>query len=96
MPEIGTAPVLSVVVGLFHSCLYVLLRGTGGGRLAAVLVVAILGAWAGNAVGSRLGDPLRVGDYGLIYSSLVAWAGIGIVALVSLLAPAASPARDEA
>lgn len=92
MPEIGTAAVLSVVVGSFHSALYVVLRGTAGGRLLPMLLVAILGAYAGNALGARLGDPLRVGDYGLVFSSLVAWAGIVVVAIVSVLAPA----RNEA
>jgi hypothetical protein len=92
LPEIGTAVVLSLIVGTFHTALFVLLRGSAGGRLLPMLVVATLGAYAGNAAASRLGDPLRVGDFGLVYSSLMAWAGIVVVAVVSLLAPS----RDEA
>jgi hypothetical protein len=87
MPEIGTAPVLSVVVGVFHTALYVLIRGSAGGRLPLVLVAAILGAFAGQALGSRIGDPIRMGDFGLVSASIVAWAGILIIAVASTLGP---------
>lgn len=87
MLEIGPAPVLSLLVGIFHTALYVLLRGTWRVRLPLVLIAAVLGAYAGQAVGARAGDPLRVGDFGLLSSSLVAWAGILIVAVTSVLAP---------
>ena len=40
--------VLSVLVGIFNAALYVLIRGTAGGRLPAIVVAAILGAWAGD------------------------------------------------
>ena len=92
MPEIGPAPVLSVLVGFFHTAAYVLIRGSAGGRLPLILVAAVLGAYAGQALGARLGDPLRIGDFGLVWSSVVAWAGIVTVAVVSVLAPA----RDRA
>lgn len=85
MPEIGTAPVLAVLVGLFHTALYVLLRGSVGGRLPFVALAAILGAYAGQAVGVRLGDPLRIGDFGLLASSIVAWIGILVVAAAGVL-----------
>ncbi len=78
---------LALIVGVLHTSLYVLLRGSAGGRLPLVLGAAILGAYAGQALGSRLGDPLRIGDFGLVYSSLLAWAGILIVAIVSVLGP---------
>ncbi len=77
---------LALIVGVFHTSLYVLIRGSGG-RLPLVLVAAILGAYAGQALGSRLGDPLRIGDFGLVYSSLLAWAGILVIAIVSVLGP---------
>jgi uncharacterized membrane protein YfcA len=87
LPEIGTAPVLSVVVGVFHTALYVLIRGSAGGRLPLVLVAAILGAYAGQALGMRLGDPLRMGDFGLLSASIVAWVGILMIAVASTLGP---------
>ncbi len=89
--EIGTAPVLSLIVGVFHTALYVLIRGTIRVRLPLVLIAAVLGAYAGQALGSRIGDPLRVGDFGLVFASLVAWAGILVVALTSLLGPPRRP-----
>ncbi|MEP7379922.1 MAG: hypothetical protein ABI725_10225 [Chloroflexota bacterium] len=86
MPEIAPAPVLSVLVGLFHTGLYLLIRGTGGLRLAFVGLAAILGAYAGQALGARLGDPLQIGDFGLIYASVLAWAGILIIVAASVMA----------
>jgi hypothetical protein len=87
MPEIGTAPVLAVVVGLFHTSLYVLIRGSIGARLPFVAIAAVLGAFAGQALGLRLGDPIRVGDFGLLSASVVAWAGILVVAAAGVLGP---------
>ena len=82
------AVVVAVVLGVFHSALYVLLRGRWDGRLPLVVLVAILGAWAGDDVGRRLGiDLLRLGDVRLVSASLVAWAGIGLVELVAVLGP---------
>ena len=78
---------LALIVGVFHTSLYVLVRGSAGGRLPLMLVAAILGAYAGQALGSRLGDPLRIGDFGLGYSPLLAWAGIGGIAILSILGP---------
>ncbi len=87
LPDMGTAPVLSVVVGVFHTALYVLLRGRTGARLPLTLLAAILGAYGGQALGMRLGDPLRLGDYPLVWASAVAWAGILIIAVASTLGP---------
>ena len=86
MPEIAPAPVLSVLVGLFHTGIYLMIRGTAGLRLAFVGLAAILGAYAGQALGARLGDPLTIGDFGLIYASLLAWAGILIIVAASVMA----------
>ncbi|MEO8626107.1 MAG: hypothetical protein ABI452_05345 [Candidatus Limnocylindrales bacterium] len=88
MPEIAPAPLLSVLVGLFHTGLYLLIRGAGGLRLAFVGLAAILGAYAGQALGARLGDPLQIGDFGLVYASALAWAGILIIAAASVMASA--------
>ena len=84
---IGPAVVLSGLVGLFHTALYVLIRGAMGARLPLVLAAAILGAFAGQALGSRLGDPVRLGDYALIWASIFSWVGIIIVAVTSTLGP---------
>ena len=92
MPEIGPAPVLALVVGLFHAGLYLLIRGSGGLLLPVVAVASVLGAFAGQQVGARLGDPLMVGDFGLVWSSLVAWVGITLIVAAGLL----SPSRDRA
>ncbi|MBA3308218.1 MAG: hypothetical protein H0T04_05990 [Chloroflexi bacterium] len=88
LADIGTAPVLSVVVGVFHTALYVLVRGRIGARLPLTLLAAVLGAFAGQALGARLGDPLRLGDYSLVWASIVAWAGILVIAVASTLGPA--------
>jgi hypothetical protein len=88
MPEIDTAPVLAIVVGFFHTALYVLLRGSAaGGRLLFLFLAAVLGAYAGQALGIRLGDPVRIGDFGLLSSSAIAWVGILVVAAAGVLAP---------
>ncbi|MFL5680852.1 MAG: hypothetical protein ACJ77B_09660 [Chloroflexota bacterium] len=85
---IGPAPVLAVLVGVFHTALFVLLRGSAGGQLPLLFVAAVLGAWAGDALGARLGiDLLRIGDFRLVAASAVAWVGLGIVAVVAILGP---------
>ncbi len=86
-PDVGPALVLALVVGAFHTCLYMLLRGSAGVRLLLVLVAAVLGALAGQALGARLGDPVRLGDFSLIWASALAWAGIAIVAVATTLGP---------
>lgn len=88
MPEVAPTAVLSVLVGLFHTGLYLLLRGAVGLRFAFIGLAAILGAYAGQALGSRLGDPLAIGDFGLLYASLFAWLGIVIIAAASYFATA--------
>jgi hypothetical protein len=86
---IGPAPVLAVLVGVFHTALYVLIRGSAGGRLPLLAGAAILGAWAGDELGGRLGiDLLRIGDFRLVAASVLAWIGIGFVAIVAILGPA--------
>ena len=90
MPEIAPAPVLSVLVGLFHTGIYLLIRGYAGFRLAFVGLAAILGAYAGQALGARLGDPLAIGDFGLSYASILSWVGILVIVAASVMAAARS------
>jgi len=85
---IGPAPILAVIVGLFHVSAYVFIRGRAGARLPLLIVAAVLGAWAGDAVGGRIAiDPLRIGDFHLLAASVVAWLAIGLVAILAVLVP---------
>ncbi len=93
MPEIGPAPVLALLVGLFHTGIYLLIRGSAGLLLPFVAVASVLGAFAGQQLGARLGDPLMVGDFGLVWSSLMAWVGIILIVAASLLSPSRNRAR---
>ena len=71
---IGPALILGALVGVFHAALYVLIRGTAGGRLPLLIVAAVLGAWAGDALEGRLGfDVLVIGEFHLIGASVAAW-----------------------
>ncbi len=82
------APILAVLVGIFHTALFVLIRGSAGGQLPLLLLAAALGAWAGDALGARLGiDLLRIGDFRLVAASAMAWLGIGFVAVIATLGP---------
>jgi hypothetical protein len=85
---LGPAPVLAIFLAVVHVGLFVLLRGSAGGRLPLLFVAAWLGAWAGDAIAGRLGfDLLRVGDFRLVAASAFAWVGIGFVTIVSTLGP---------
>jgi len=86
--SIDPAPVLAVLVGIFNTALFVLIRGSAGGQLPLLLVAAILGAWAGDALSDRLGlGILAIGDFHLLAASMFAWVGIGFVAVVAILGP---------
>ena len=85
MPEIGPAPVLAILVGLFHTGVYLLVRGSAGLRLPFVGAAAVLGAFGGQALGERLGDPLPIGDFGLVWASLLAWVGIVLIIAANLV-----------
>ena len=85
---IGPAIVLAILVGVFHTALFVLIRGSAGGQLPLLVAAAALGAWAGDELGGRLGlDLVRIGDFRLVTASLLAWVAIGLVALVAILGP---------
>jgi len=85
IPAVAPSLVLSVVIGAIHTCIYVLVRGQLRLHVLLVLPAAIAGAWAGQAVGIRLGDPLRLGDYCLIWASAVSWIGIIVVSVAATL-----------
>lgn len=79
---------LAALVGLVHTAIYVLVRGNAGGRLPLTAAAAILGAWAGAAIGARMGmDWPAIGDFALVPASGLAWLGIGIVAVLATLGP---------
>jgi hypothetical membrane protein len=80
--------ILAVLLGVFHASLYVLIRGSAGGRLPMIVAAAILGAWAGDALGDRLGITFwSIGDFRLVSASAVAWVGIGVSATLAVLGP---------
>ncbi len=82
------APVLAALLGVFHAALYVLIRGSAGGQLPLLVPASILGAWAGDALGDRMGlDLLSIGDFRTVPASLMAWVGIAFVAIVAILGP---------
>ena len=85
---IGPELPLAILFGVIHTSIYVLVRGDAGGRLPLVLLAAVLGAWAGAAIGARVGFTLlAIGDFALLPSSALAWLGIGIVAILATLGP---------
>jgi uncharacterized membrane protein YfcA len=85
--------VLAALVGVFHTGVYLVIRGSAGYRLPFVVLAAILGAFAGQQLGARLGDPLMVGDFGLVWASALAWLGIVLIAAASMLSPTRGGAR---
>ena len=92
--SIGPAPIISLFVGGFHAALFTFIRGRADARMVLIYLAAVLGAWAGDATDGRLGlDPVRVGDFHLLAASVVAWAGMMFVAVLSILGP--GPQRDE-
>jgi len=86
--SLDPALILAILTGVFHASLFVLIRGTAGGRLAIIVVAAILGAWAGDALADRLAfDALMIGDFHLLGASVGAWLAIGISSAVAILGP---------
>ena len=85
------AIILAVLVGILHASVYVLIRGSAGGRLPIIVAASILGAWAGDALGDRLGVTLfSIGDFRLVAASVLAWIGIGISSAIAMLGPSRS------
>lgn len=86
--SVDPALILAILVGIFHASVYVLIRGSAGGRLPIIVIAAILGAWAGDALADRLDVTLvSIGDFRLLAASVVAWIGIGISSAVAILGP---------
>lgn len=89
---IGPGLPLSLLVGLFHAALRIYLSGAVSGRLPLLWGAAALGAWAGDALGGRIGLEIgSLGDYRLIAASIGAWVGIGLVELIAVAGPAPAP-----
>ncbi|MFN8620543.1 MAG: hypothetical protein U0869_07365 [Chloroflexota bacterium] len=86
IPAVAPSLLLSVILGAIHTCIYVLIRGRIRAHLLLVLPAAIVGAWAGEAVGARIGDPFRLGDYCVVWASVFSWVGILVVAVATTLA----------
>ena len=85
---LGPSLPLALLLGLAHTAIYVLVRGQSGGRLPLTYLAAALGSWAGAALGAQVGMSfLAIGDFALIPASIVAWVGIGFVAIVATLGP---------
>lgn len=85
--------ILAALLGVFHASLYVLIRGSAGGRLPIIIAAAILGAWAGDALGDRLGiDIWSIGDFRLVSASVLAWIGIAVSSAVAILGPSGNGA----
>jgi len=81
---IGPAPVLALLVAVLHVSIYVLIRGEVGARVPILVLVAWLGAWAGDAIGGRLGlEIVTLGDFDLVTASILAWVGIGLVVAIA-------------
>jgi len=87
MPHVAPAVVLSILVGVFDSSLYLLLRGVLRPHLLVVIPASIVGAYIGQAVGGRVGDPVQVGDFSLVWAIVVGWVAILIVVSLASIMP---------
>lgn len=99
IPPVAPAIVLSILVGAFQTCLYVVIRGSIGKHLPLTFVAAVAGAFVGHLVGRLTGDPVQLGDFNVLWASIMAWAGILIVAGIAAIRPARRdghpPARER-
>jgi hypothetical membrane protein len=92
--SVEPAVILAILVGIFHASVYMLIRGSAGGRLPIIVAAAILGAWAGDALGDRLGVTLfSIGDFRVVAASVLAWVGIGISSAMAILGPSGGGAH---
>ena len=86
MPVLAPSLVLAVLLGVFTSALYVLLRGRTLAPIGFVGSAAILGAWAGDAVGGLAGVTfLSLGDFHVLAALGGASLGIAILEILSVL-----------
>ena len=79
---IGPAPLLAALVGIANAAVFILLLGAERTRLVLLFPAAVLGAYAGQALALHLPDPLRIGDFGVLWAAGFAWLGILVVVLV--------------
>jgi hypothetical protein len=85
---IGPALPLAILVGFVCTAVYVLVRGHAGGRLPLTFLAAVLGAWAGAAIGGRMGiTSLAIGDFALVPAVIASTLAIGVVAILATLGP---------
>ena len=96
MPAISPSVVLAVLVGIFTSALYVLVRGRTLAPIGLVGVAAILGAWAGDAVGGLADITIvSLGDFHVVAAFGGALLGIAILEILSVLgAPRPGPGPE--
>jgi len=94
IPPVAPAVVLSLLVGAFYTCMYVVIRGSIGKHLPLTLVAAIAGAFVGHLFGRLAGDPIQLGDFNVLWATVGSWVGIVGVAGVAAIRPAR--ARDTA
>jgi hypothetical protein len=81
---LGPAPVLALLVGVFHVSIYVLVRGRAEQR-PILLLSAFLGAWAGDASPTASAATCQDRRLHLIGASILAWVGIIGVSIVAVL-----------
>lgn len=96
IPPVAPGLLMSVLVGALWTCVYVLIRGRLRLHVLLVLPAAIVGAWAGEALGDRLGDPARLGDYGMLWASVFAWIGIAVVGIAATVGARTPRAATDA
>jgi hypothetical protein len=85
--------VLTAGVNLFA---FLAFRGRWGPLVPFLVVAALVGTVAGNAVGRRLGvDLLRIGDFDFAAASAGAEAAMLATLLLAAIAPASTPPADE-
>ena len=87
IPPVAPAIVLSILVGAFQTCLYVVIRGTIGKHLPLTLIAAIAGSFVGHLLGRLAGDPVQLGDFNVVWASVGAWVGIILVAGIVAIRP---------
>ena len=86
MPAISPSLVLATLVGIFTCALYVLVRGRTLAPIVLVAIAAVLGAWAGDAMGGLAGLTLvTIGDFRVLAAFGGAALGIGILEILSVL-----------
>ncbi len=91
---IGPAPLLAALVGIANAAIFILLLGAERTRLVLLFPAAVLGAYAGQALALHLPDPLRIGDFGVLWAAGFAWLGILDRRARGPARPTATPTAD--